>query len=115
NNSMDIEDIKREFLRHIVATIAYRCGKVISNAPANFRDFKSNEGTRTPGEILAHIGDLLDWTLRLAKGEKGGLNSIPLEWEKETDRFYTLLNQLDLFLASGSILMVPSEKIFQGP
>src|SRR4030095_6197710 len=50
-----------------------------------------------------------------AKEEKGGLNSIPLEWEKETDRFYTLLNQLDLFLASGSILMVPSEKIFQGP
>lgn len=106
---------KREFLRHTIATLAYRCGKAINNAPENFINFNISESSRTPGEILAHIGDLLDWTLRLAKGESGGLNSKPLEWEKETERFFSLLAALDLFLASDAPLMQPAEKLFQGP
>ena len=57
-------DVKRELLRHTLATLAYRGGKAISNAPDHFAAFRVHETTRTPAEILAHIGDLLDWALR---------------------------------------------------
>lgn len=52
------EEIKREFLRHTVATVAYRGAKAVSNVPNGFGDFKSSATTRTPLEMLTHIGDL---------------------------------------------------------
>lgn len=109
------KDIKRELLRHIVATLAYRGGKAISNAPKGFSDLRIKEGSRTPGEILAHIGDLLDWCRRLAQNHSGGLNSSPLEWGKECERFFSELKALDLFLASASPIEQAIEKIIQGP
>jgi len=36
--------------------------------PSEGAGFKAGEGSRSPAEILAHIGDLLDWALSLAKG-----------------------------------------------
>ncbi len=108
-------EIKKELLRHIIATLAYRCNKVISNAPDEFSEFNAGNKTRTPGEILAHISDLIDWALRLAKGEKGGLNSTPLEWEKERIRFFATIKEFDNYLAGDNLLSQPSEKLFQGP
>lgn len=112
---MDSESIKREFLRHTIATLAYRCGKVVQNVPEGFKDFKIGEHTRTPGEILAHLGDLIDWALRMSKGVKGGFDSSPLEWDKETERFFSLLTEFDDYLSSGKTVEVPYEKLFQGP
>ncbi len=108
-------EIKREFLRHAVATLAYRGGKAVQGAPANFSDFRVGEKSRTPGEILAHIGDLLDWALWLAKGENRGQNSKPLPWEKEVERFFAELRKFDAYLASDQPLKNPAEKLFQGP
>lgn len=113
---MDKEtEIKRLFLRHVLATLAYRGGKVIANVPDEFRDFKISEGSRTPGEILAHIGDLMDWSLSLARGESRWSNSGPLEWKKETERFYSTLKTFDIFLEGDHELMQPAEKLLQGP
>jgi hypothetical protein len=49
-------DPKRDLLRHTLATLAYRGGKTVRDAPATFVEFRVAQGTRTPGEILAHIG-----------------------------------------------------------
>jgi hypothetical protein len=46
-------DPKRELLRHTLATLAYRGGKVLRDAPPNFSEFRSADGVRTPGQILA--------------------------------------------------------------
>lgn len=108
-------DSKREFLRHTIATLAYRGGKAVQGAPANFSDFRVGEKSRTAGEILAHIGDLLDWALWLAKGENKGQNSKPLAWEKDGARFFDELKKLDSYLASDEPLKSPAEKLFQGP
>jgi hypothetical protein len=108
-------DIKREFLRHTLATLAYRGGKAVKDAPAGFAAFKVGDKTRTPGEILAHIGDLLDWAFSLAKGEPRFLESTPLPWGKETERFFAALERLDSYLASEFPLGYPPEKLFQGP
>ncbi len=108
-------DTKREFLRHTVATLAYRGGKTLREAPENFASFRVSERTRTPAQILAHIGDLLDWALSLAIGEQKWNNSTPLPWEQEVARFFDALKRFDDYLASEAALGRPCERIFQGP
>ncbi len=108
-------DLKREFLRHTLATLAYRAGKTVRDAPETFATFRLGVKTRTPAEILAHMGDLLDWTLSLAKGTEKWRDSKPLPWDEEVARFFAALEALDVFLASSEPLGAPVEKLFQGP
>ncbi len=105
----------RRMLRHTLATLAYRGGKVLRDAPAEFAAFAPGPGTRTPGEILAHLGDLLDWGLDLAEGRRGWHDSEPLPWEEGAARFFKALGAFDALLASDGPLAVPAEKLFQGP
>jgi hypothetical protein len=108
-------DAARELLRHTLATVAYRGGKAVRNAPAGFGDFHAGEGVRTPGEILAHIGDLMDWALSIAMGNQKWANAKPQAWDKEVERFFTSLTKFDDFLASDEALHVPPDKLLQGP
>jgi len=108
-------DTKRELLRHALATVAYRTSKAVRNAPAGFADFHAGEGVRTPAQILAHIGDLFDWALSIAKGKQAWRDSKPLPWEKEVERFFAALKSLDDFLSSNAPVEAPLEKLFQGP
>ena len=106
-------DPKRELLRHTVATLAYRGAKVVRGVPAEFASFNGAE--RTPGQILAHVGDLLDWALSMAKGKQEWRESKPLPWEEEGQRFFAALKRFDDYLASAEPLQAPVEKLFQGP
>lgn len=108
-------DAKREVLRHVVATVAYRGGIAVSGAPENFAVFRVNEGTRAPGEILAHIADLLEGSLFLVKGELVYLASLPLPWGEEVSRFFSAAKRLDSYLASDEPLACAVEKLIQGP
>jgi hypothetical protein len=108
-------DANRQLLRHTLATLAYRAGKAVRNAPAGFADFRAADGLRTPAQILAHIGDLLDWALSTAKGQQRYSVSEPLPWPQETERFFVALKKFDDFLASAAPLHAPPEKLFQGP
>lgn len=108
-------DPQMELLRHAVATLAYRAGKVVRNAPANFADFKAGEGLRTPGQTLAHMGDLFDWALSIAKGKQAWKDSTPLPWDDEVLRFFAALKSFDDFLASGAAVEARATKLFQGP
>jgi hypothetical protein len=102
-------------LRHTVATLAYRGGKALRGAPPDFSAFRAAEGTRQPGQILAHVCDLLDWALKLADGTHEWREKPPQSWEQDTARFFAGLAALDERLASGAPLGVPAGKIFQGP
>jgi len=108
-------DASRELLRHTLATVAYRGGKAIRNAPDGFAEFRAAENVRTPAQILAHIGDLFDWGLSIAKGKQTWRDSVPLPWNQEVNRFFAALKSFDDFLASAEPLHAPSEKLFQGP
>jgi hypothetical protein len=74
-----------------------------------------SEATRTPGQILAHIGDLLDWALWLAKGKQEWHDSPPLSWDQEVQRFSAALRAFDDYLAAPLPLGSSAEKLFQGP
>ena len=108
-------DPKRDLLRHSVATLAYRGGKAVRNAPAGFADFRGCATGRSAGQVLAHVGDLLDWALSIAEGKQTWRNSEPLSWDKESARFFDALKSFDDYLASTGPLHAPAEKLFQGP
>ncbi len=108
-------DLKRYMLRHAVATLAYRGGKAVLGAPDGFASFRAGETTRTAGQILAHIGDLLEWALWLSKGEHRWRDSTPLPWDQGVAWFFAALKNLDLYLESDAPLGSPAEKLFQGP
>ena len=105
----------REFLRHTVATLAYRAAKAMRGAPASFAAFKPGPSSRTPIELLAHMGDLLDWGLSMAKGEPKWNNSTPQPWDRECARFHAALKTFDDLLASGEPLRYDLTRLFQGP
>ena len=108
-------DLKREVLRHLVATVAYRGGLAITDAPEEFARFRGNETTRTPGELLAHIGDLLEGSLHLVKGNLVHLASAPLPWDEEVTRFFAAVKEFDRYLALEAPLACGVEKLVQGP
>jgi hypothetical protein len=110
---MSTADPKREFLRHTLATLAYRGSKTVHGAPPAFAEF--NAAGRAPGKILAHLGDLMDWALSMADGSRKWNDSKPLPWEQEGARFFAALKKFDDFLASDQPLQAPVEKLFQGP
>src|SRR5262249_40081310 len=106
--------MSRELLRHAVATVAYRGGKALRGAPPSFADFRVAESSRTPAQILAHIGDLYDWVLTQAKGAEAWHASKPLPWEEEIARFHETLKRFDAYLASEAPLHAPPEELFRG-
>ena len=105
----------RQLLRHALATVAYRGGKALRGAPTGFADFRASETTRSPAEILAHIGDLFDWALTAAQGASKWKVSTPLPWDQESARFFAALQALDAYLASDAPLGCPAEKLLQAP
>jgi hypothetical protein len=108
-------DSERQLLRHTIATLAYRGSKAVRGAPAPFAEFHASEETRTPSQLLAHIGDLLDWALAIAQGKPAWHDSPPLAWDAGVQRFHAALESLDAYLASGEPVHAPAEKLFQGP
>jgi hypothetical protein len=112
---MSQPDSARHLLRHTIATIAYRGCKAIRGTPESFAEFHASEDSRTPGQILAHIGDLLEWALSTARGQQKWHDSPPLSWHDEVHRFFAALEALDDYLASDQPLHTTPEKLFQAP
>jgi hypothetical protein len=104
----------RQMLRHTVATLAYRASKAVRNAPPGFAAFQVAPGSRTPGQILAHLGDLMDWALTQARGQQKWIDTPPGEWNADVTRFFRSIAALDDYLASDAVVHFGAYKIFQG-
>lgn len=104
----------RSFLRHALATLAYRAGKTVRGTPEEFARFRASPDSNTPLEILAHMGDLMDWALRMARGEHRWTTATPLPWDQEIARFFDSLGALDRHLASGEPIRRDPGRLFQG-
>ena len=114
--AMTAEDLSgRELLRHSVATIAYRAGKIIRDAPPGYVDFDAGQKCRTPVQLLAHIGDLFEWALSMVKGQPAWNAARPQPWADEVQRFFDCLKRFDDYLASAQPLHASPDKLLQGP
>lgn len=101
-------------IRHCLATLVYRAAKTLRDAPPQYASFRCAPSTRTPVEILAHMGDLLDWALHLCEGKHVWHEATPLAWEQEIERFFAAARRLDERLTSGEFRGSP-DQFFQGP
>jgi hypothetical protein len=104
----------RAFLRHALATLASRAGKTVRGTPAAFGEFRADPGSPRVVEILAHMGDLMDWVLTQLRGAVAWHNSAPLAWDDEIVRFFRALQAVDEHLASGASIGYEPGRMFQG-
>jgi hypothetical protein len=104
-----------DLLRHALATLAYRAAKTMRGASDSFADFKPGPTSKTPVQIVAHMGDLFDWALTMLDGQWKWHNSAPLAWAEECRRFFQTLKRFDTALASGKDIKTDVTKIFSGP
>jgi hypothetical protein len=102
-------------LRHALATLAYRAGKVLRDAPEDFAAFRPLEGGRSAEEILAHMGDLMDWASSIAEGQQTWKDSHPQPWDVEVARFFASLARFDACLSGPLGAAAPADRLFQGP
>jgi hypothetical protein len=104
-------------LRHTLATLAYRTLRAVHPAPPGFAEFRAAAGSRSAGEVLAHMCDLLDWAARSLTGDKSWQEIPPAEWDADKDRFFAALTQLDQALQQKDVTVPDdlSQRLFQGP
>ncbi len=106
----------RSLLRHMVAALAYRASKAVRSAPPEFDAYRASPTSRTPVQILAHMGDLFDWALTMAQNRTAWHDSPPLPWDQEVARFFSALTTFDEYLATDApIEMGILQKLAQGP
>lgn len=114
-NADDVALGKRELLRHTVATLAYRAAKAIRDAPPAVATFRAGSTTRTPLQLVSHLGDLIEWAITLAEGNQKWRVATPTTWDEESTRFFGALTRLDDYLASDHALGCKPERLLQGP
>jgi hypothetical protein len=102
-------------LRHALAVLAYRAAKVLRDFPPGARLERSTPRSRTPLELVAHLGDLLDWGCSLARGGYHWSPAQPATWDEACARFFAGLAALDAELARAAPESRPAEQIYQGP
>ncbi len=104
-----------ELLRHALATLAYRAEKVLRDVPADFADMRLGSSSRSAVEILSHLGDLMAWGARMARGEPRWEASMTTAWTEALDRFFRELAALDNALANPETAPDQTGILFQGP
>jgi hypothetical protein len=108
-------DRERTLLRHTVATLAYRAEKVLRDVPSGFVHHRLAPESRTPLEIVGHLGDLIEWAVRTAQGQMIWKPESAGDWNADVARFYDALEALDRYLDSDAPLGHSAGVIFQGP
>src|SRR5262249_7302258 len=66
-------------------------------------------------ELLAHLGDLMEGSIHLLKGQIVRLESPPLPLPEGVSRFLFTARALDAYLKSDAALACPVETLVQGP
>lgn len=111
---VESDDSARVLLRHTLATLAYRAAKACRGVPEGFTNFRAAADSRSAGEILAHLGDLIEWVDSQARGAQRWTTSIPASWDDDVSRFHRALQHLDDYIASGALLHHDATRLFQG-
>lgn len=105
----------RALLRHTVATLAYRAGKVLRDAPEGFAAYRPGPSSRSAQEILSHLVDLLAWAERMAHGEYRWEAGGQTAWDAGVAAFFARLQALDAALADTALVSLSAGTMFQGP
>ena len=105
-----------EYLRHTLATIAYRFQKSVHNASDSFGEFQAGNSVRSPGEIINHMYQVVRAT-RIFIEEERFEKSAPemLVFSEEIRRFNGELKALDDLLSAQELGIDYAKRLLQGP
>ncbi len=104
----------RLFLRHALATLAYRAAKTLRDAPEAFGEYRPSPDSKRVVEIVAHMGDLIEALERRFHGETQWRVAQPQAWHAEVARFFAALQAADAYLASGAPMGGDPARLLQG-
>lgn len=107
---------KNNYLRHTIATIAYRFQNTLHDARDNFGDFSPGLGARNSCEIINHMTQLLRASRRII--EDGTFTYNPLEvldLPSETNRFNEELKAFDDLIKDRDLQEAGIHRLLQGP
>lgn len=104
-----------DWLRHTLATLAYRAEKALRDVPGDFADFRPSPSSRSALGVVAHLGDLMDWAVRMTQGERRWVPVVQPSWDAAVDRFFAGVAALDAALAAPRPDSLGDGIIFQGP
>src|SRR5262245_54479305 len=96
---MTAADPDRAFLRHTLATLAYRAQKALRDQPAAFGAVRAGPASRSALELVGHLGDLMEWGERMVRGEVRWAAGSPGDWQAAVDRFFAGLAAFDAAIA----------------
>lgn len=104
------------FLRHTVATIAYRFQKSVYQVDEDFGDLTLGHGSRTPIEIIHHMYKVLQAARNVLRNHHAQREQAEiLDLRAEIDRFNDGLIDLDIDLTHKEIRREMGYRILQGP
>ncbi len=105
---------QKEFLRHLLATIAYRLAKTVHGVNQAFYTMETDYGIRRPAEILRHMSQVLNTAHSIVMNTPK--ERLPeLDGVAELDRFYVLLKRVDQIIAHTTLEEPLSFQLIQGP
>jgi hypothetical protein len=88
------------WLRHGLATLAYRFAKSVRGADSSYGDFDPGAGARPPREIVRHLTQLVRGMVVRFRGGSAE-DPPPLDWNGEVARFHLELERLDQLVEAG--------------
>ena len=105
---------KREMLRHLLASLAYRTQKALRGAPAGFGEFRILPDVRNPQELVKHMTSVLGYARTFFIGGEYRPESLAT-LDEEVDRFHAILGSLSEHFDSGEFSSMSPERFLQGP
>lgn len=105
-----------DFLRHTLATIAYRFQKSVSKSTEDFGDFSLGQNTRSASEIVNHMYQVLNTTRFFIQKEDLDRNTPErLSLGREIVRFNNELRESDKVLEVADLDPMYTFRLLQGP
>ena len=105
----------RKFLRHFLASLAYRTQKALRGAPQGFGDFRAGTHLRTPHELVWHMTGVIGYAGTMLRGGRFVPQQMPT-FAEEIARFHETLAALHADFADPALRAAISDQQFlQGP
>ncbi|MCP4685941.1 MAG: hypothetical protein GY867_10930 [bacterium] len=105
----------RAFLRHTLATLAYRAAKTLRGVPDSFAEFKLDENSNTPQVVVCHMANLMAWMQTMIQGQPKWVEAPMTDWTAACSRFFDNLKKVDDLLASDIGIAFDLKLMFQAP
>lgn len=108
--------MNNEFLRHTLATIAFRFQKAVEDTDESFGGFRVHTASQAPAEIIYQAAEKMGFTRQILLREEAPAGELPpLLFQGEIERFHNLLAEVEFLLKGEDLSLDYAKRLLQGP